>query len=199
MSNTPHRAENPNKTSSVRAQLRRQGIAAREALTAEDHAARSARIEASLMDILEKREPATIGFCWPIRAEFDARPLIERLLKRGWRACLPVLVGVDEPMSFRDWSPDVPMAEDRYGIHYPAAGDALRPDILLMPLNAFDPGGYRIGYGGGYFDRTLAAMHPRPMTVGIGFELARVDSILPQPHDIRLDAVITESGVEFFS
>ena len=199
MSDTPSGAEQPAKTADVRALLRRNGIAAREGLSAEQHARLSARIEAELTRLLVAQVPGVLGFCWPIRAEFDARPLVSRLLGHGWKACLPVLVGVGEAMSFRAWQPDAPMALDRYGIHYPAAGESLRPDILLMPVNAFDGQGYRIGYGGGYFDRTLAAMNPRPLAVGLGFEVARVDSILPQPHDIRLDAMITESGVELFT
>jgi 5,10-methenyltetrahydrofolate synthetase len=199
MSDGSTRAEHGTKSDGVRALLRRQGIEAREALAPAEHAARSARIEAELAGFLATRDPATLGFCWPIRAEFDARRIVEGLLAKGWRACLPVLVGVAEPMSFRAWNPDAPMAVDRYGIHYPAAGEVLAPDILLMPVNAFDRRGFRIGYGGGYFDRTLAAMSPRPLAVGVGFDLARVASICPEAHDIALDAVITESGVEFFA
>jgi 5-formyltetrahydrofolate cyclo-ligase len=199
MSDPAPGAEHGAKSTDVRALLRRQGIAAREAMPPADHAARSACIEAGLISLLAERVPATVGFCWPIRAEFDARPAVEQLLAQGWRACLPVLVGVSEPMSFRTWRPGVAMAVDRYGIHYPAAGEVLAPDVLLMPVNAFDDRGYRIGYGGGYFDRTLAAMATRPLAVGVGFDLARVPSIFPQGHDIGLDVVITESGVEFFS
>jgi len=192
-------AEHAAKSPGDRTQLRRERIAAREALSGAEHARRSADIESRLEKLLASHEPAILGFCWPIRAEFDARPLVTRLLGAGWRACLPVLVGVDEPMSFRAWTPQSAMALDRYGIHYPAAGEALEPDILLMPVNAFDRRGYRIGYGGGYFDRTLAAMTHRPLAVGVGFELARVTDISPQPHDIALDAVITESSSDFFT
>jgi 5,10-methenyltetrahydrofolate synthetase len=87
------------------------------------------------------------------------------------------------------------MVEDRYGIHIPAQGESLRPDAILMPLNAFDAAGYRLGYGGGYFDRTLAVLEPRPLAIGVGFELARVASIRPQAHDLRMDAIVTEAGV----
>jgi 5,10-methenyltetrahydrofolate synthetase len=86
------------------------------------------------------------------------------------------------------------MVEDRYGIHIPARGAALRPDAILMPLNAFDAAGYRLGYGGGYFDRSLAALSPRPRAVGVGFELARIDSIRPQAHDLPMDFIVTEAG-----
>jgi hypothetical protein len=87
------------------------------------------------------------------------------------------------------------MGADRYGIPIPADGAALMPDIVLLPLLAFDAQGFRLGYGGGYFDRTLAAMVPRPQAIGVGFELGRVADIRPQAHDARLDAIVTEAGV----
>jgi 5-formyltetrahydrofolate cyclo-ligase len=191
--------EHDPKRPSFRTSLRRERIAARENLSTHDHAALSCSIENHLWSLLADRQPAAISFCWPFRAEFDARPLIHRLLSRGWRAGLPVLSGAAQPMRFRDWTPAAPMDIDRYGIHYPAEDRPMLPEVLLLPVNAFDSAGYRLGYGGGYFDRTLAAMTPRPLTIGVGFELARVGSIHPEPHDIPLDAVITELGVEIYS
>ncbi len=182
-------------TPHARAALRRERIAAREALPPAEHATLSARIEAHLDRWLSTRPSATIGFCWPIRAEFDARPLVTRLLGAGWHACLPQVVAPGRPMAFRTWTPAAVMAVDRHGIHYPAEGAAAVPDLLLIPVNAFDAAGYRIGYGGGYFDRTLEALAPRPLAIGVGFELARVASIGPRPHDIPLDAVVTELGM----
>jgi 5-formyltetrahydrofolate cyclo-ligase len=96
--------------------LRRRGIAARESLPAAEHAALSTRIEAHLLTWLENMEPALLGFCWPIRAEFDARPLVLRLLARGWRAALPMVVAVDAPMIFRSWKPDSELAIGRHGL-----------------------------------------------------------------------------------
>jgi 5,10-methenyltetrahydrofolate synthetase len=98
-------------------------------------------------------------------------------------------------MIFRRWTPDTEMALDRHGIPIPATGEELRPDVVLLPLVAFDPQGFRLGYGGGYFDRTLAAMVPRPLAIGVGFELGRVADIRPQAHDIPLDATLTEAGI----
>ena len=90
------------------------------------------------------------------------------------------------------------MEEDRHGIPTPAIGDFVQPQALLIPLAAFDAAGFRLGYGGGYFDRTLAGLQPRPLAIGVGFELCRVASIHPEPHDERLDAVVTEAGVVTF-
>jgi 5,10-methenyltetrahydrofolate synthetase len=179
----------------LRGELRARLIAAREALPAAGHAALSRRIEGALEAFLGTLPIRTLGFCWPFRAEFDARPLVLRALARGRRACLPVVVDSDAPLAFREWTPRSEMLEDRYGIHVPAAGATLRPDAILMPLNAFDAGGHRLGYGGGYFDRTLAALSPRPLAIGVGFELARVDSIRPRAHDLRMDTIVTEAGI----
>ncbi|MCL4682197.1 MAG: 5-formyltetrahydrofolate cyclo-ligase [Rhodocyclaceae bacterium] len=180
---------------SFRNALRNRLIAAREALPAELHAQRSRQIERHLGALVDVLSPAVLAFCWPFRGEFDARALVAARLPGGLRACLPVVV-VDNglPLEFREWSPQSEMIEDRYGIHIPARGETLRPDAILMPLNAFDAAGYRLGYGGGYFDRSLAALSPRPRAVGVGFELARVDSIRPQAYDLPMDFIVTEAG-----
>lgn len=188
-------AEHIPDSSVYRAALRREKVAARRALDAGTHAALSARIEAHLTRLLLPLSPRTLAFCAPVRGEFDARPLANLLITRGWNAAMPVVETVDAPMAFRLWAPASAMDIDRYGIPIPANGDATVPDTMLLPLVAFDPQGFRLGYGGGYFDRTLAALVPRPFAIGVGFDLARVTDIRPQPHDMRLDAVVTESGV----
>lgn len=139
-----------------------------------------------------------VAFCWPVRNEADLRPLIVRWLRAGrtgFRALLPVVVGEGQALAFRAWSTDTAMAADRYGIPTPLRGDFVTPEALLLPVNGFDLAGYRLGYGGGYFDRTLASLSPRPLVIGVGFELARLASIVPGPHDQRLDAMVTEAGV----
>jgi len=192
-------AENAANRLAARAELRRDKIAARLALPAATHARLSAELEAHLKLLLRRCHPAIVGYCWPIRGEFDCRPLVIELLSQEVRACLPLVIAAGSAMEFREWQPGAPMLVDRYGIHHPAGGKLLIPDLLLMPVNAFDSQGYRLGYGGGYFDRTLAALDPRPLAVGVGFELARVASTLPGAHDIALDAVVTEGGASFFS
>lgn len=218
MAPTPTSRENDAQAAAVRAAaraaLRRERIAARAALSPELHAAASARIESALEAALSGRaavalpRPAgsnlgvptfspTLAFCWPHQGEFDARPLVLRLLENGWSACLPVVVAEAAPLAFRPWSPQVPLAPDRYGIPSPTVGDFVIPDVLLIPLVAVDERNYRIGYGGGFFDRTLAALGEggrRVTTIGVGFELARVADTLPGPHDIALDLVVTEQG-----
>ena len=191
-----------------RAALRREKLAARRALDAATHDAHSARLakhlEPLLRDFAETLPTATptLAFCAPIDNEFDARPLVAQLLAEGWRAAMPVVVAPAAPMIFRAWTPTTPMTTDRHGIPIPVetpADDAaiaadIAPDIVLLPLVAFDAAGYRLGYGGGYFDRTLATRVPRPQAIGVGFELARVPDTRPQTHDLPLDAIVTEAG-----
>lgn len=184
-----------NELRAFRSALRSRLIAGREALPADIHAQLSRKMERHLGELLDALNPAVLAFCWPFRAEFDARALVSGRLPGGLRACLPVVMDNDSPLEFREWTPHSEMIEDRYGIHIPARGEALRPDAILMPLNGFDEAGYRLGYGGGYFDRSLASAEPRPRAIGVGFELARVASIRPQAHDLPMDAIVTEAGV----
>ena len=183
----------------LRRALRRQSIERRMALPAETHAALSTR----LCELIDQRFPALSGkrvaFCWPFRNEPDLRPLMRSWLaegKPGFAALLPVVVDAERALAFRAWTPASPMLTDRYGIPVPASGEFLTPEALLIPVNAFDADGYRLGYGGGFFDRTLAALDPLPLAIGVGFELARVESIHPEAHDMRLDAIVTETGVQ---
>jgi 5,10-methenyltetrahydrofolate synthetase len=129
-----------------------------------------------------------------VRHEPDVRALLAAWAGAGTCAALPVVVAAEEPLAFRAWAPDSTLAPDRYGIPTPVAGEFLVPDLILLPLNGFDASGYRLGYGGGYFDRTLAALAPRPLAVGVGFEINRLETILPGPHDQRLDWIVTEAG-----
>ena len=195
MSSTPPSVEHTPDHGVFRAALRREKLAARVALDPAAHAALSAALERHLSALLRPLAPQTLAFCAPVRGEFDARPLASRLIGLGWHAAMPVVTAVDAPMHFHAWTPASMMGTDRYGIPIPADGAAVIPDIVLLPLLAFDPAGYRLGYGGGYFDRTLAAMAPRPQAIGVGFELGRVADIRPQAHDVRLAAIVTEAGV----
>jgi 5,10-methenyltetrahydrofolate synthetase len=182
-------------SSVFRAALRRERLAARIALDEKTHARLSASIESSLEALLAPLPAQTLAFCTPMRKEFDACRLAARLIERGWRIAMPVVVAAAAPMIFRRWTPDTEMALDRHGIPVPAAGEELRPAIVLLPLVAFDQQGFRLGYGGGYFDRTLVAMVPRPLAIGVGFELGRIADIRPQTHDIPLDVTVTEAGI----
>lgn len=175
--------------------LRNRALGAREALTETAREALSRRLEAHLAVLLARLAPSSVGFCWPFRAEPDLRRFVA-----GWlagdaarRAALPVVLDREAPLLFRRWMPGMQLMPDRHGIPHPPAGETLAPELVLVPLNAFDARGFRLGYGGGYFDRTLAVLPA--CAVGVGFEVGRVDSVLPQPHDRPMDWLVTEAGV----
>lgn len=172
--------------------LRREMTARRAALADAEHAAASARIVAHLQTAFAP--PSVLAFCWPIKHEPDVREIVDLWRAAGCRAALPMVVAEDTPLAFREWHSETPLEPDRYGIPTPVAGDWLQPDMILLPLNGFDDAGYRLGYGGGYFDRTLAILIPRPLAVGVGFEINRLPSIRPEAHDQRLDWIVTEAG-----
>jgi 5-formyltetrahydrofolate cyclo-ligase len=155
----------------------------------------SAMIEQHLDQLIAERTPRTIGFYWPFKAEFDPRPLVRRLLANGSQAALPVVLAPKTAMEFRLWHPDAAMAIGVYDIPYPEERNIVTPDLVLAPLVGFDAEKYRLGYGGGYFDRTLAVLQPRPFAIGIGFEFARLATVEPQPHDLAMDAIVTEAGI----
>ena len=154
---------------------------------------------AAISELLEAGFPMlagmTVAFCWPFKGEFDARFAIRRWRERGATAALPVVVGKAMPLQFRQWWPGAPLVPGAYGIPEPAGTELVVPDAAIVPVNGFDGQGYRLGYGGGYFDRTLAVAAPRPLAIGVGFELARLPTIYPQAHDLAMDFVVTEAGI----
>ena len=181
-----------------RAALRRQLVERRLALSPQRHAELSAAVCAQLAQHFAPLAAQRVAFCWPVKNEADLLPLIADWIVAGdpgFMALLPVVVDAGRALAFRAWRPGDPLVADRYGIPTPTHGDFVAPQALLLPVNGFDSAGYRLGYGGGFFDRTLAALDPPPLAIGVGFELSRVDSIDPQPHDQRLDAMVTEAGV----
>jgi len=152
----------------------------------------SAAISARLLQCFPEAPGQCIGFYWPIRNEPDARAAL-----KTWQSALalPVVADAAMPLCFCRWTPEMRMIPDRYGIPTPVDCNPVTPDALLIPLVAFDAAGNRLGYGGGFFDRTLAAFSPRPLAIGVGFELNRVRSLPTQPHDQPMDWIVTERGI----
>jgi 5,10-methenyltetrahydrofolate synthetase len=136
-----------------------------------------------------------LAFCWPIKGEYDARHLARTLRARGALTALPVVVAPKTPLIFREWHPGVDMAKGALNIPYPLGSPEIIPQAVLLPMNGWDSKGYRLGYGAGFFDRTLASLPKRPLTIGVTYELAKMDTIHPQSWDIPLDYVVTERGV----
>jgi 5,10-methenyltetrahydrofolate synthetase len=136
-----------------------------------------------------------VGFYWPMQGEFDPRFAIRQWRDGGAVAALPVVVEKRAPLQFREWWPGVATGKGVFDLPVPQNTRVVQPQALLMPPVGFDEQGYRLGYGGGYFDRTLAVMSPQPLKIGVAFELSRLATIQPQPYDIPLDFVVTEAGV----
>jgi 5,10-methenyltetrahydrofolate synthetase len=166
------------------------------AASAKDHARWSAAIDATLRQAFGLEAPWVLGFCWPYQAEFDARPFATWLHARGVQTALPVVVATGQALEFRAWWPGVAMAPGVYDIPVPVNTAVLVPDVLLVPPVGIGAAGDRLGYGGGFFDRTLAAIAPPPITIATAFELSRVPTTYPQAHDILMDLVVTEAGVQ---
>ncbi len=134
---------------------------------------------------------------WPIAGEIDVRPLMTRLLELGFVCALPVVTGPEAPLSFRRWRPGQALVRGPFGTRHPESGaPSLRPDIVLAPLLAFDDRGTRLGWGGGYYDRTIdALLRQGPvLAVGVAFAAQRVDAVPHEPNDRRLDWIVTEES-----
>ena len=171
-------------------------ISRRMAASPADHARWSASIQATLGALMPFASGWVVGLCWPFQAEFDARPVAAHLRSHGARLALPAVLGKGRPLEFREWWPDVAMTTGVYDLPVPAGTEVLVPDALLVPPVGFGNRGDRLGYGGGFFDRTLAALDPRPLTIAHAFELSRMPTTEPQWHDIPMDLIVTEAGIE---
>ena len=182
----------------LRAWRRAQRTAFTAARSALEHDARrqaSAAIQENLGALFAGRRSGVVGVYWPIRDEFDVQPFVAQLRAQGVTPALPVVVGKEKPLEFRAWNADEPLAAGVFDLMYPAAGAALQPDALVIPLLGFDDAGYRLGYGAGLYDRTLAVLQPKPMVIGVGFECGRLTTIYPQAYDVPMDAIVTEAGI----
>ena len=181
-----------------RAALRTKLIAARLALT--DRLERAVQLQSALRVWLVGRRENTIGAYWPIKGEFDPLPALYRWTEGApddvtRRIGLPVADRATGQLRFHVWYPGCPMEHDAYDIPKPKDTEEFAPQILVVPCLGFGPGGVRLGYGGGFFDRTLASLNPRPVTVGVSFTHGFLPLLRSSPQDLPLDAMLTEDGV----
>jgi 5-formyltetrahydrofolate cyclo-ligase len=177
-----------------RVEMRRALIGRRLAMVAVNRRAQGERAKARLVESVELRRFATLGMYWPVRGEIDLRDLAAQHVKNGGRVGLPVVVTESAPVEFWSWRPEMPMSRGVWNIPIPAERELLEPEALIVPLVGFDPQRYRLGYGGGYYDRTIAASRRRPFCVGLGYEEARLTTIFPQAHDVPMDLIVTDGG-----
>jgi 5-formyltetrahydrofolate cyclo-ligase len=171
-------------------------IQERLAIPAELRREHGQTIAAGLEHVIGEVKGLTVSAYWPFRGEPDLRRLLERIQARGGRTALPVVIALRQPLIFRAWAKGDPMERGIWNIPVPAAGaETVDPDVVIAPVVGYDPVCFRLGYGGGFFDRTLAVMSKRPRFFGVGYAQAALATIYPQPHDIPMDLVLTEKGV----
>jgi 5-formyltetrahydrofolate cyclo-ligase len=179
---------------SAKNDLRAAALARRNALSGEARASAAQAIVARAFPVEIVRGAVVSGY-WPIRSEFDPMPLMRHLAAQGAQLALPVVTGRDQPLMFRAWTAEAQLLRAQLGIMEPSPQSAaVEPDIVLMPLAAFDRAGHRIGYGAGHYDRTLLQLRvSKPIVaIGLAFAVQEIEAIPVLPHDVRLDYVLTE-------
>lgn len=170
-------------------------IALRLAIPAEERRRLSERIARELDQLLGALSGKIVSAYLPFRGEPDLRPWIEGLSMRGATAALPVVVAPRSPLAFRTWARREPLQPGVWNIPVPVAGTVVTPDIVIAPVVGYDRACYRLGHGGGFYDRTLAALPGRPRILGVGYERLALRTIYPQTYDVPMDAIVTEGGV----
>lgn len=147
-----------------------------------------------LYRIIAPDKEKIISVYWPFKAEIDLRKWMLSAFGMGARIALPIVEAKHQPLQFREWTPDAPMERGIWNILQPSERVTLVPNVVIAPLVGFDPDCFRLGYGGGFFDRTLAAFSTRPLVIGVGSKNGAIPTIFPQPHDIPMDVIITGKG-----
>lgn len=168
-------------------------LAARAAVAVPIRQTMARRLMERLGAVLKDR-PGPVSFYWPIKAEPDLRPLMQDLDAAGIAVCLPVAIKLGEPLRFRPWRKGVPMERGFWNIPVPATKEEVDPRTLIAPVLGFDGARYRLGYGGGFFDRTLAKYGGAAQAIGIGYSMFRLETIHPQQHDIPMAGIVTQTA-----
>lgn len=175
---------------------RKRLIEARLRQSVADRRGRDARIAEHLATVIGPPRGLVVSAYWPFRGEPDLRSLMKTLARQGGQPALPVVVEHGRPLAFRAWSPGDPLARGVWNIPIPEeSAPEVVPDVVIAPVIGFDRQCYRLGFGGGFYDRTLAALERRPRVLGVGYSFAAIATIYPQWHDIPMDLVITEDGI----
>ena len=181
----------------IKAELRREALARRDALPPAERAQAAEAIAARAFPLAIDAGTIVSGFM-PMKSEINPLPLMRKLAAAGARLALPVVAGRGKPLIMRAWGIGEPLGAGVWGIREPPPSAAvIAPDILLVPLLAFDRAGHRIGYGAGYYDMTIAALRARQavVAVGLAFAAQEIAAVPATPHDAPLDLVLTEREV----
>ncbi len=168
-------------------------IMERLAVDAETRTLHARRIAERLDAVIGALAGRIVSAYWPFRGEPDLRDWLGHVSSRGGRTALPIVVEKHKPLIFRTWKNGERLEKGVWNIPVPIDGEEVCPDIVIAPLVGYDKAGFRLGYGGGFFDRTLAAMPKKPLVIGVGYAQAAIATIYPQPYDIPMDRIVTET------
>ncbi|MDX0453273.1 5-formyltetrahydrofolate cyclo-ligase [Sinorhizobium medicae] len=174
-------------------------IAERLAMAPDHRAMCEAQIVNRMLAEIGDMRGLVVSLYWPFRGEPDLRPLMRQISDQGGECALPVVVQKEQPLEFHLWRPGDKLTRGIWNIPVPATPHSCTPDIVIAPVVGFDASCYRLGYGGGYYDRTLAGMTAKRRVMGVGFAQARIRTIYPQNHDVRMDVVVTDSTTDGYS
>ncbi|GHC76832.1 5-formyltetrahydrofolate cyclo-ligase [Limoniibacter endophyticus] len=194
-------ANSPRPRNPEKKRLREDALARRDALSLKYRENAANLVARTLLSETDFSAYATVGAYWPMRSELDIRPAMELLRAKGLTIALPAILD-RETIVFRRMVNAATLIDMGFGTSGPdASAPELDPDLVLMPMAAFDARGHRIGYGAGYYDRATAKIREKcrkPYLLGIAFDCQEVDKVPDEPHDMRLDAIVTESGLRRF-
>lgn len=183
----------------AKAALRLAAHAARASLPTSERAEAAQAVTKLFFENAVPHAGDVIATYWPIRDELDCQPIMVRLIEADIKIVLPAVTGPNDPLDLRVWEPDAPLYAAGFGTLAPSPlAPRAEPDVVLLPLLGFDASGTRLGYGSGYYDRTLASLHKKPKLIGLAFAVQELPLIPREPHDMPLDAVITEAGMRQF-
>ena len=183
----------------TKAALRIRARTARAGLDQDDRTDAASAVARHFFDGISLDPAQVVAAYWRIRDEIDCQPILVRLMDSNQKVVLPVVLGPDRPLDLRVWEQGTSLFEAGFGTLAPSElAPRAEPDVIIMPLLGFDKHGTRLGYGGGYYDRTLARLSKKPMLVGLAFSAQEFDHIPREPHDVPLDAVVTEAGMRHF-
>ncbi len=168
----------------------------RKQLSSQERHEKTAALIARLQGLPEFENARKVAAYWPIRGEPDLRAFMSDLSDAGKTVLLPVVVAKAAPVEFHVWRPGCAMTRGVWNIPVPESAEPDVPDVVLSPLVGVDAQGFRLGNGGGYYDRTLAAFPEKPLVIGVGFAFCRIPTVFPMPWDVPMDIVVTEEGVD---
>ncbi len=187
------------KIEEAKATLRLQARATRAAISAAARSAAAQAVTSHFFTAVSLKPTDIVAAYWRIKDEMDCQPILVRLMDSFQPVCLPVVLGDDQPLELRLWEQGAALYEAGFGTLAPSElAPQVEPDIIIVPLLGFDKRGTRLGYGGGYYDRTFDKLSKRPRLVGLAFAVQELDAIPREPHDVPLDVIVTEQGARSF-